>query len=80
MTYWKFLPHVRTRSEFVRFIGLLAVDAEVHSAEWSSPTIAGFLDSLALWTSATTASAGGAESVSWRAVAEMLAAARVYEA
>jgi hypothetical protein len=80
MTYWELLPHVHTRTDFVRFVGLLAVDAEVHSEEWSSSTIAGFLDSLAVWTSATSTSASGAESVSWHAVAEMLAAARVYEA
>ena len=66
-------------ADFVRFVGLLAIDAEIRSEEWSSSTIAGFLDSPAVWISATSMQPTDAESIPWQAVAEMFAAARVYE-
>ena len=79
MTYWEWLPFVQTRTDFVRFVGLLAVDAEMRADEWSSSSTAGFLDSLAQWTSVKADRSDSSGSVSWKELAQMLAAARVYE-
>jgi len=78
VTYWEFLPFVKTRDDFIRFVGLLSVDADRHADEWTSATIGGLLDSLAVWLADTRGRSEWSDP-SWKVFAEMLAAARVYE-
>ena len=77
MKYWEFLPFVETRDDFIKFVGLLSLDAENHPEEWSTETTAGFLDRLAIWMADTRRVEQGGPT--WKSFAEALAAARVYE-
>ncbi len=80
MTYSEFLPHVRTRSDFIRFLGLLAVDAQLRPDEWKSATIPELIDTMAVWMSATRHRYGDDEVVAWRELADVFVAAKVYDA
>ncbi len=80
MRYFEFLPQVRTRSDFIRFLGLLAVDAQLRPDEWESATIPELIDTMAVWMSAMKHRYEDGEVVAWREVAEVFAAAVVYDA
>ena len=75
---------VNTRDDFVRFAWALHDDFKRQPAEWDNNNLGVFLEALAAWSN----SMGGyfrnigqpvPEQPSWRLLAEMLLAARVYE-
>ena len=78
------VAEIVTRDDLVVFIERLRSDLESNSAQWENPTLGAFLAALGSWIEDMHGYYlnHGREpptTPSWRTVAEMLAAARVYE-
>jgi hypothetical protein len=80
---------VRSREDFVRFLDALRADLRTElsrpagevacgAGEWSHPDLEGFLETLGAGLT-DSGRFDGLSSDTWRALAEMLLAARVYE-
>jgi hypothetical protein len=71
---------VTSRADLARFVQALLADFQADAGGgWENPTLERYLEALAAY-AADAADAGGAERpATWRAFAELLAAARNYE-
>lgn len=77
------MESVRTKEELVNFIAVLRADLNAHMESWENPTLESFLESMAAWLAATDyleKSRGDVgECPSWKTIANMLYAAKMYE-
>lgn len=84
-----FAARATSREDFVRFLDVRRADLRAELArpeeevawgagEWSHPDLHGFLETLGAWLT-DSRRFDGLEGNAWRAFAEMLVAARIYE-
>lgn len=75
---------VRSRKDLAAFVRLLARDFHDHGTEWENPDLSHFLEALAGWIDDmdgyyTNSGKRMPSEPGWETIAEMLAAARIYE-
>lgn len=75
---------VRSKGELSEFVAALADDARSHPEQWENQTLEGYLSALARWIEDSDGyyrnhGRSPPENPSWKDVAEMLMAARMYE-
>jgi hypothetical protein len=71
-------------NDFIRFVESLRADLAEKPSEWENPTLDRFLEAMAAWVAASdhyflNSKRPIPDTVSWRFLAEALAAARSYE-
>jgi hypothetical protein len=70
--------HSESREGFVRFLDALRADLRKGAGDWAYPELEPFLESLGAWLT-DSGRFDDLDAASWRAFADMLLAARVYE-
>lgn len=74
---------IRTKQDFLRFMALLAADCAAETEQWENATLSAYLEGFRGFAQDTPdpilRDGAGVECLSWRRLAEMLLAARVYE-
>jgi len=75
---------IDTKSDFVRFVALLAEDARNNPESWENVDLVAFLNAMGRWTASSenfyrNTGRVPPEQPTWRTFAETLLAARIYE-
>lgn len=70
---------IKTKQDFLDFLVLLKASREDVPEDWENETLAAYLDGLYGYVGDTPDEKGDGEGLSWRRLADILLAARVYE-
>lgn len=84
MKLHEMVASIRSKDELITFVGALAEDFETGPEDWENATLGRFLSALARWLADSDSyySNQGApppKEPTWKTIAEMLIAAKVYE-
>ena len=75
---------VRSKAEFLEFLGALQASLKDSPEQWENPTLGGYLEALAAWVEASDNSYRNRgepvpTDINWRFMAEAFAAGQMYE-
>ena len=77
------IERVQTKEDLAKFITDLRMDLDAHGESWENPTLERFLEAMVAWLSATDYLEKNrghpVESSSWKTIANLLYAAKIYE-
>lgn len=70
---------IATRQDLALFLQELVRDLEAHPEHWENATLSRFLEAAAAWLVDTTADKATTSGLSYKELAELMLAARIYE-
>jgi hypothetical protein len=77
------MENVQTKEDLAKFIAGLRTDLDTQGQSWENPTLERFLEAMAAWLAAKDHLEKNqnrpSEDLTWKAVAKMLYAAKIYE-
>jgi len=78
------IESIQTKEDLAKFIGSLRIDLNTQQDSWENPTLDGFLEAMEAWILAMDSWAKNrdmprVENPSWKTIANILYAAKIYE-